>query len=103
MMAPNWSLPFDFMCNGSEFTMEAVLGQRINKVPHAIYSASRTLNDAQPNYSTNACQILYIWAPYFVLVNPSALLLSDILYSSMFLVFCRLLKETVANSINSWA
>jgi hypothetical protein len=46
MMAPNWSLPFELMCDASDFALGAVLGQIINKVPHAIYYASRTLNDA---------------------------------------------------------
>jgi hypothetical protein len=52
MMAPDWSLPFKVMCDASDFALGAVLGQRINKVLHAIYYASRTLNDAQLNYST---------------------------------------------------
>ena len=47
MMAPNWSLPFELMCDDSDFALGAVLGQRINKVPHAICYAFRTLNDAQ--------------------------------------------------------
>jgi transketolase N-terminal domain/subunit len=46
MMAPNWSLPFELMCDASDFALGVVLGQRINKVPHAIYYTSRTLNDA---------------------------------------------------------
>jgi hypothetical protein len=36
MMAPDWSLPFEMMCDTSDFTLGAVLGQRINKVPHAM-------------------------------------------------------------------
>jgi hypothetical protein len=46
MMAPNWSLPFELKCDANDLALGAVLGQRINKVPHAIYYASRTLNDA---------------------------------------------------------
>jgi hypothetical protein len=46
MMAPDWSLPFELMCDASDFALGAVLGQRINKVLHAIYYVSRTLNDA---------------------------------------------------------
>jgi hypothetical protein len=38
----------------------AILGQRINKVPYAIYYASRTLNDAQLNYSTTEKELLAI-------------------------------------------
>ncbi|KAM2588626.1 hypothetical protein TB1_045655 [Malus domestica] len=49
---PNWSLPFELMCDASDYGIGAVLGQRKNKQPHVIYYASRTLNDAQLSYST---------------------------------------------------
>jgi hypothetical protein len=48
------------MCDANDCTLGAVLGQRINKVPHAIYYASRTLNDAQLNYSTIEKELLAI-------------------------------------------
>jgi hypothetical protein len=60
MMAPDWSLPFELMCDASDFALGAVLGQRINKVPHAIYYASRTLNYAQLNYSTTKKEFLAV-------------------------------------------
>jgi hypothetical protein len=60
MMAPDWSIPFELMCDASDFALGAVLGQRINKVPHAIYYASRTLNDAQLNYSTTEKELLAV-------------------------------------------
>ncbi|KAH9792667.1 hypothetical protein KPL71_004223 [Citrus sinensis] len=49
---PNWDLPFEIMCDASDYAVGAVLGQRVGKLPHVIYYASRTLNDAQLNYST---------------------------------------------------
>ncbi|CAN6557373.1 unnamed protein product [Malus baccata var. baccata] len=49
---PDWSIPFELMCDASDYALGAVLGQRKNKQPHVIYYASRTLNDAQLNYST---------------------------------------------------
>ena len=36
------------------------MGQRIGKASHAIYYASRTLNDAQRNYSTTEKELLAI-------------------------------------------
>src|SRR5204862_360668 len=44
VVAPDWSLPFEIMCDASNLTIGAVLGQRKNKVFHVIYYASRTLN-----------------------------------------------------------
>ncbi|CAN6579330.1 unnamed protein product [Malus baccata var. baccata] len=53
----DWSLPFELMCDASDYAIGAVLGQRKNKQPHVIYYASRTLNDAQLNYSTTEKKI----------------------------------------------
>ncbi|CAL2247463.1 unnamed protein product [Prunus armeniaca] len=60
IMAPDWSLPFELMCDASDYAIGAVLGQRVNKLPHAIYYASRTLNDAQLNYSTTEKELLAV-------------------------------------------
>ena len=43
---PDWNVPFKIMCDVSDYAASIVLGQRIGKVSHAIYYASRTLNDA---------------------------------------------------------
>ncbi|KAB2632567.1 hypothetical protein D8674_028814 [Pyrus ussuriensis x Pyrus communis] len=60
IMAPDWSLPFELMCDASDYAVGAVLGQRVNKLPHVIYYASRTLHDAQLNYSTTEKELLAI-------------------------------------------
>ena len=60
MMALEWSLPFELMCDANDFALGVVLGQRINKVPHAIYYDFRTVNDAQLNYSTTEKELLAI-------------------------------------------
>ncbi|KAK9199090.1 hypothetical protein WN944_014277 [Citrus x changshan-huyou] len=57
---PNWSSPFELMCDASDYAVEAVLGQRIDRSPHVIYYASMTLNDAQLNYSTNEKEMLAV-------------------------------------------
>ncbi|KAM1578700.1 hypothetical protein ACFX1Z_040226 [Malus domestica] len=57
---PDWSLPFELMCDASDYAIGAVLGQRKNKQPHVIYYASRTLNDAQLNYSTTEKELLVV-------------------------------------------
>ena len=52
VVAPDWSFPFELMCDTSDFAIGAVLGQKQEKVFQIIYYASRTLNDAQLNYAT---------------------------------------------------
>lgn len=49
---PDWTKPFELMCNANDFSIGGVLGQRHNEVFHTIYYASRTLIKAQINYTT---------------------------------------------------
>jgi len=52
IFALNWSKPFEIMCNASYFAIGTVLGQHIDNKQHVIYYSSRTLKDAQLNYTT---------------------------------------------------
>ncbi|RVW12398.1 Retrovirus-related Pol polyprotein from transposon 17.6 [Vitis vinifera] len=56
--APNWQLPFEVMCDASDFAIGAVLGQREDGKPYVIYYASKTLNEAQRNYTTIEKELL---------------------------------------------
>ncbi|KAM0972223.1 hypothetical protein ACFX2K_020165 [Malus domestica] len=58
--ALNWSLPFELMCDASDYAVGAVLGQRKDRLPQVIYYASRTLNDAQLNYATTEKELLAV-------------------------------------------
>ncbi|KAM2187666.1 hypothetical protein ACFX1X_029933 [Malus domestica] len=60
IIPPDWSLHFELMCDASDYAIGAVLGQRKNKQPHVIYYASRTLNDAQLNYSTTKKELIAV-------------------------------------------
>ncbi|CAN6728503.1 unnamed protein product [Malus baccata var. baccata] len=60
IMPPDWSLPFELMCDASDYVISTILGQRRNKQPHVIHYASRTLNDAQLNYFTTEKQLLAV-------------------------------------------
>ena len=50
------------MCDASDFAIGAgaVLGQRIDNRQHVIYYSSRTLNDAQQNYTTTEKEFLAV-------------------------------------------
>ena len=60
MIAPDWDLPFELMCDASDYALGAVLGQRKNKQFQPIYYASRTLNDTQQNYTTTEKELLAV-------------------------------------------
>ena len=57
---PDWSLPFEIMCDASDYAVGAVLGQRKDKKLYAIYYASKTLNSAQMNYTTTEKELLAV-------------------------------------------
>ncbi|KAL4290245.1 hypothetical protein GQ457_14G018310 [Hibiscus cannabinus] len=57
---PDWKLPFELMCDASDYVVGAVLGQRKGKIFHPIYYASKTLNDAQVNYTTTEKEMLAV-------------------------------------------
>jgi hypothetical protein len=57
---PYWSQPFEIMCDASDYAVGAVLGQRKEGRVHAIYYASKTLNEAQLNYATTEKELLAV-------------------------------------------
>ena len=56
----DWYREFEIMCDASDFSMGAILGQKAEKVFKAIYYASKTFNEAQENYSTTKKEMLAI-------------------------------------------
>ncbi|GJX95286.1 reverse transcriptase domain-containing protein [Tanacetum coccineum] len=60
LIAPNWDLPFELMCDASDFAIGAVLGQRHEKHFRPIHYASKTLIEAQTNYTTTEKELLAI-------------------------------------------
>ncbi|GJX49540.1 reverse transcriptase domain-containing protein [Tanacetum coccineum] len=60
VVSPNWNLPFELMCDASDFAIGAVLGQKDGKNFHPIYFASKTLNSAQQKYIVTEKEIMAI-------------------------------------------
>ncbi|CAM8931810.1 unnamed protein product [Rhodiola kirilowii] len=57
---PDWELPFELMCDASDFAVGAVLGQRIDKKLHVVYYAARSSAEAAVNYTTTEKEMLAI-------------------------------------------
>nr|GEZ96465.1 reverse transcriptase domain-containing protein [Tanacetum cinerariifolium] len=60
LIAPNWDQSFKLMCDASDFAVGAVLGQRIEKHFRPIHYASKTINQAEANYTTNEKEMLAV-------------------------------------------
>ncbi|GJV69386.1 reverse transcriptase domain-containing protein [Tanacetum coccineum] len=58
LIAPDWDLPFELMCDASDFAIGAVLGQRKNKHFQPIHYASKTMNIVYTDHSA----IKYLFA-----------------------------------------
>nr|GEY90340.1 retrovirus-related Pol polyprotein from transposon 17.6 [Tanacetum cinerariifolium] len=60
LIAPNWDLPFELMCDASDFAIGAVLGQGHEKHFKPIHYASKTMNDVETNYTTTEKEMLAV-------------------------------------------
>ncbi|KAH9698290.1 hypothetical protein KPL71_023958 [Citrus sinensis] len=60
LLENNWTLPFELMCDASDHSVGAVLGQRKDKVFHSIYYASKTFTPTQINYTTTEKELLAV-------------------------------------------
>nr|GEZ17129.1 reverse transcriptase domain-containing protein [Tanacetum cinerariifolium]GEZ17427.1 reverse transcriptase domain-containing protein [Tanacetum cinerariifolium] len=60
LIALNWDMPFELMCNASNFAIGAVLGQRQDKHFRPIHYASKTMTEAEFNYTTTEKEMLAV-------------------------------------------
>ena len=58
VISPDWSMPFEVMCDASRVALGTDLGQRHEKILYPIYYASKTLNPAQKNYTMTEQELL---------------------------------------------
>nr|GEX80744.1 DNA-directed DNA polymerase [Tanacetum cinerariifolium] len=73
LVVPDWNIPFELMCDASDFAIGAVLEQRKRKHFQPIHYASKTMIEAQNHYTTTKKEMLAVvyafekfW-PYLVL------------------------------------
>eukprot|EP00257_Ricinus_communis_P028363 XP_025015777.1 uncharacterized protein LOC112537085 [Ricinus communis] len=60
LQPPDWNLPFEVMCDASDYAVGAVLGQMKGRRACAIYYASHTLDETQLNYATTEKELLTV-------------------------------------------
>nr|GEV14673.1 hypothetical protein [Tanacetum cinerariifolium] len=73
LVVPDWNLPFELMCDASDYAIGAVLRQRKSKHFQPIHYASKTMTEAQIYYTTTEKEMLDVvyafekFRPYLVL------------------------------------
>nr|GEU50577.1 hypothetical protein [Tanacetum cinerariifolium] len=60
LIAPDWDLPFELMCDASDFAIGVVMGQRQEKHFRPIHYASKTITEAESNYTTTEKEMLAV-------------------------------------------
>ena len=61
VVAPDWSVPFELMCDANDYSFRVVLGQRKCMIFHSIYYASKTLVDVRLNYTSTEKELLAVF------------------------------------------
>ncbi|GJU12256.1 reverse transcriptase domain-containing protein [Tanacetum coccineum] len=60
LIAPDLDLPFELMCDASDFSIGAILGQCHEKHFRPIHYASKTMNEAKSHYTTMEKEMLAV-------------------------------------------
>nr|GFA27618.1 reverse transcriptase domain-containing protein [Tanacetum cinerariifolium] len=60
LIAPDWDMPFELMCNASDFVIGVVLGQCQDKHFRPIHYVSKTMTEAESNYTTTEKEMLAV-------------------------------------------
>ncbi|GJZ59084.1 putative nucleotidyltransferase, ribonuclease H [Tanacetum coccineum] len=83
IISPYWNIPFELMCDASDFAVGAVLGQRIDGKFMPIYYASKTLKNAQEHYTTTEKEFCQLFS---LLINSALTLFCQKLLSTMIIL-----------------
>nr|GEZ80738.1 reverse transcriptase domain-containing protein [Tanacetum cinerariifolium] len=60
LIALDWDMPFELMCDASDFAIGAILGQCQDKHFRLIHYASKTMIEAESNYTTTEKEMLVV-------------------------------------------
>nr|GEV11902.1 hypothetical protein [Tanacetum cinerariifolium] len=60
LIVPDWDMPFELMCDASDFAISAVLGKCQEKHFRPIHYASKTMTEAESNYTTTKKKMLAV-------------------------------------------
>ncbi|GKF39495.1 reverse transcriptase domain-containing protein [Tanacetum coccineum] len=101
LVAPDWDLPFEIMCDASDFAVGAVLGQRKTKHFQPIHYASKTMTEAQAHYTTSEKELLVV-VYAFEKFQPYLVLSKSIVYSDHSALKYLLAKQDAKPRLLRW-
>ncbi|GJY92630.1 reverse transcriptase domain-containing protein [Tanacetum coccineum] len=94
-------MPFELMCDVSDFVVEAVLRQRIDRKFKPLYYARKTLNDAQAHYTTTEKGLLAVVFS-FDKFRPYLILSKTIVYTDHFALKSLFSKQDAKPRLIRW-
>ncbi|GJS97713.1 reverse transcriptase domain-containing protein [Tanacetum coccineum] len=101
LVAPDWDLPFEIMCDASDYAVGAVLGQRKTKHFQPIHYASKTMTDAQAHYTTTE-KVLLVVVYAFEKFRPYLVLSKTIVYTDHSALKYLLAKQDAKPRLLRW-
>nr|GFA44949.1 hypothetical protein [Tanacetum cinerariifolium] len=72
LIAPDWDMPFELMYDASDYAIGAVLGQRQDKHFRPIPYATKTMTEAESNYTTTKKEMLALEFTFKVIDTKGA-------------------------------
>ncbi|GJW38528.1 reverse transcriptase domain-containing protein [Tanacetum coccineum] len=101
LVAPDWDLPFEIMCDASDFAVRAVLGQRKTKHFQPIHYASKTMTEARAHYTTTEKELLSV-VYAFEKFRPYLFLSKSMVYTNHLALKYLLTKQDAKPRLLRW-
>nr|GEW20050.1 reverse transcriptase domain-containing protein [Tanacetum cinerariifolium] len=101
LVVPDWDLPFELVCDASDFAIGAVLGQRKTKYFQPIHYASKTITEAQAHYTTTKKELLSV-VYAFEKFRPYLVLFKSIVYTDHSALKYQLAKQDAKLRLLRW-
>nr|GEU89618.1 reverse transcriptase domain-containing protein [Tanacetum cinerariifolium] len=100
-VVPDWNLPFELMCDASDFAIGEVLGQRKMKHFQPMHYASKSMTEAQIRYTTTEKEMLVV-VYAFEKFRPYLVLSKSIVYTDHSALKYLLSKQDVKPRLIRW-
>ncbi|GJU57874.1 reverse transcriptase domain-containing protein, partial [Tanacetum coccineum] len=107
LINPDWDLPFELICDASDFAIGAVLGKCHEKHFRPIHYASKTMNKAESHYTTTEKEMLAVFEKFrsYLILNKSIVYMD---HSALKYLFAKKdskarLLRTVGENRASWS